>query len=357
MAFVQDVGIDAISQATLFAHFRHQARFKPAAAECVVQDKGRKEIRIVARDATMSEKRHGLRHIKGHNGDACCCGDIDVLGQGKAGFRQVCKQRIDQFGQFFRRDVACGPDVDAVFGDGAFVRCDQVIAGQGRDAVFGAVDHRGVGVITIEFGRSRFAGDGVGVRGVRADRRDHLRPDAVDRVLVKARVDQAFTQKRHRLGLVFGQETGRDRDAVIADVIAEGGSKRLLCFCKTACVQIARAFFQKADHQVGHAALAFGIERCTAFEPQFERDEGNGWFFDQPRLKTGLGGDFLNVYVGHGNDGQQVSCDAGQRACECAGDQMFHCVTSVSDISQPVTDASRLNTSRAAARMSSSVVA
>ena len=69
---------DGIGQAALLADLAIEPRRQAAAAEDVVDDIGRHEIRIVALDAGAAERHHGLRHVERNEGALRRLGGLDV---------------------------------------------------------------------------------------------------------------------------------------------------------------------------------------------------------------------------------------------------------------------------------------
>ena len=346
----QEVGIDAIGQAALFADFRHQAAFEPAAAQDMIQHEGGEEIGVVAFVSHVAEDRDGLRRVEGHDGDTPFDADGGRPGDGRAGLGQIAQQVVQQHAQFFRGDVAHGAHEHPVARQRAAMGGDQIVAGQGGDALQRPLAVAGVGVIAIGHPGEGGTGDVVRIGQVGPQARQHLLAHPFDGVGVEAGLGQGQFQHRRRLIAVFGQEAGRDRDVVIRRVVVDRGRQRFQRPRIGARVQIARAFFQKAGHQVGRATRAFRIQRGAAPEPQFQRHEGDRMILDQPGPDPAGRGDLADLHPGPGRDRGDQGDDGRQNT-------HHHCIASSACISQPVTDPSRRRTARAASTTSSAVTA
>ena len=204
----------------------------------------------------------------------------------------------------------------------------------------------------------RLSCDGIGVGRIGLDHRDHLSTHTVNRVLVKARIDQRLVQQINRLILCFGQEFRRYGHRIAINVIAERGRQTVARNGKGTRVHVARPFLKQRAHQV-HRTAFFGIVQCrAALEPDFHRNERNLGAFDQPCGDPAGRCDLLDVDIGGSGQRAKDQSDGNQNAPD-------HWVTSAggSDaggsgrVRNPVTALFRSKIMSAAAMTSSGVTA
>ena len=182
----------------------------------------------------------------------------------------------------------------------------------------------------------------------RSNARQHLTANTVNRILIKARVLQGLLQQSHRRVLVFGQKTRGYGQAVVIYAEPETGCQPFGLAGKATRIQLTGTFFQQSGHQIDGAPLTRSIQRSPASESDVQGDKGDGVFLHQPCFQPTGGRNFLDLDFG--------LCRKGGQQRQRDNVDQSHSGTS-SRISQPVTDASRLNTSLAACMISSAVTA
>ena len=121
-----NVGVDGIGKAALLAHFFHQFRGKTSAAEDVIDDECRHEVRILARHGAKAENCNRLRNAHVYDaltaaGDRLRFRDGEQIGL----FGQAAEHVIDEFSKFGRCDVSDGDDLQVVTGKDALVICSR----------------------------------------------------------------------------------------------------------------------------------------------------------------------------------------------------------------------------------------
>ena len=172
-------------------------------------------------------------------------------------------------------------------------------------------------------------GDGVGVGGVRAQPREHLRAHPLDRVLVEARPGERVAQERHRLVAVLGQEARRDRHRVVARVESVARGQRLSRGGEGGRVEVGGPLLQEPGHQVDRAACAGGVERGAAHEAQLEGHEGQRVVLHQPGVDAARRGDLLDLDLGAQRRGEREEREgrAGEGAQRKGGHHESSAVT------------------------------
>jgi len=244
-----------------------------------------------------------LRRREVDHRDAALDGRNDILGQCRARFGYPVEQRVEHRTGLFCRDVANDGHEGPVAHHGVAERLHQIVPGQRRNAVEGAVEVAAIGVVAKGHAVEGLAGDIALVLGTRADIGQNLRPHPLDSRLVKAWLGQRLVQQGDGLIPVLRQELCRHRHRVVEHIIAKTCGQSLARGLKGLGIQIARALFNKRGHQVHRAALARTVKARPALKQDFHGDEGNFVALHQPGLDAAGRGDFSHLDLGLGGHG------------------------------------------------------
>ncbi|MNS37605.1 hypothetical protein D3C72_698270 [compost metagenome] len=277
--------IHAVSQATLLAHFAHQAGAEAAATENLVTHGQCRVVRVIAIDAQLREHQVGLlgREL-----------DMADAGLGLSGLRNFRQGRA--FGQgagnlggnrfgFRAGQVADQCDHHVTGCVGFLVESTQLGLGNRRYGFRRAVAGVCIRVITVQAVHQLQARQFAGVLFLVFETGKHLVLDAGQRIGRESRLADDFgEQLQGRLALVLGtQATQRSDCHVLKSAVAEIGAQAFEALGNGADVFAGHAFVEHGVGQHRHARC-IAVLAATGSEDQAHVEHRQLMGFDKQHL-------------------------------------------------------------------------
>ncbi len=274
-----------IGEAALLADLAIEARGQSAAAEDVVDDISRHEVRVAALHARAAEGDDGLRHVEGHEGALRRLCGLDVGDRREVGLGgQAAEGVVEQLAEGCRIDVADDCDLEPILGKHAADIVLHVGDRDGRYAVEVAVGLPAIGMIAEGDFEELAARQRGRVRGFAAQARDDLGADALNIGGVEMRRGQRAPQEVEGLVLVVAQHAQAAAEGVAGGAEGELDGAAVEPFVEGLGIEIAGAFVEEVADQVGDARLVLGVLGRAAGKGIFHRDQRHGCVLHEPGL-------------------------------------------------------------------------